>query len=54
MKIVVCFGSRRTGDAARRGSKADREPKWQMEGALQVSVLRNTGLDDLRDAMRRA
>lgn len=36
------------------GSKADREPKWQIEGALRVSVLRNTGLDDLRHAMLNA
>jgi tRNA modification GTPase len=32
-------------------SKADRAPKWVMEGALPVSVLRNTGLPELRRAM---
>jgi len=32
-------------------SKSDREPKWAMEGALRVSTLRNTGLNELRRAM---
>lgn len=32
-------------------SKADRAPKWVMEGAVRVSTLRNTGLPELRRAM---
>jgi tRNA modification GTPase len=31
--------------------KSDREPKWEMAGALRVSTLRNTGLNELRRAM---
>jgi tRNA modification GTPase len=32
-------------------SKADREAKWEMEGALRVSTVRNEGLGELRRAM---
>ena len=32
-------------------SKSDREPKWEMEGALRVSTVKNAGLDELRRAM---
>ena len=35
-------------------SKADREAKWEMTGAIRVSTTRNTGLNDLRGAIIRS
>ena len=32
-------------------SKSDREPKWEMEGALRLSTVKKAGLDQLRRAM---
>jgi tRNA modification GTPase len=32
-------------------SKCDRPPKWEMDGAIRVSTLRNAGLSALRSAM---
>jgi tRNA modification GTPase len=35
-------------------SKADCEAQWQMDDAVRVSTLQNTGIDDLKEAMLRA
>ena len=35
-------------------SKSDREPKWEMEGVLRLSTVKNAGLDELRRAMVRS
>jgi tRNA modification GTPase len=35
-------------------SKSDREPKWEMAGAIRVSTIRNEGLNDLRCAIVRS
>jgi tRNA modification GTPase len=35
-------------------SKADRESLWNIAEAIQVSTVQQTGIDELRDAMRRA
>jgi tRNA modification GTPase len=35
-------------------SKSDREPKWEIEGALRVSAVQNAGLHELRVAIRRS
>jgi tRNA modification GTPase len=35
-------------------SKSDREPKWEMAGAIRVSTTRDEGLDDLRCAIVRS
>jgi tRNA modification GTPase len=64
LTLIVIDSGEELGDEDRRlldhstalprlivASKSDRAPKWEMNGAIRVSTLLNTGMIDLREAM---